>query len=168
MARIIHMPSKAELPEGPRRHFVEELRVYYRSAGRPALREVSKLIEGREDLNEVTASQETVRRMLRGLVIPHDWNRVNAVLQVFCELSKIDPDAERWEDLNDSESHRDFIKRLWDEALEAEPNAPRTLPPTPPPPPPPSAGSGFGGGYSNDPWATSPAQQRGYNDDPPF
>ncbi|MFI0354240.1 hypothetical protein [Actinomadura sp. 9N407] len=151
MARIIQMPSKDELPEGPTRTFVVALRLYYRSAGRPALREISKLIEGRQDLNNITASQETIRRILRGLVVPHDWNRVNAVLQVFCELSKIDPeaDADQWEHM--VESHRDYIKRLWDEALEAEPDAPRTLPPTPPPP---SSRPGSGGG--------------GFSDDPPF
>jgi hypothetical protein len=164
MARIIHMPTTDELPEGPRRKFVEELRVYYRSAGRPALREISKLIEGRSDLKEVTASQETIRRVLRGTVISHDWNRVNAILQVCCELSRIDPDAERWADYNESESHRDYIKRLWDEALEEEPNAPRTLPPTPPPPPP--APGSSSGGYQDDPWATGRAG--GFSDDPPF
>jgi hypothetical protein len=157
MARIIHMPSKAELPDGPRRRFVEELRVYYRSAGRPPLRQISKLIEGRQDLNDVTASQETIRRILRGTVISHDWNRVNAILQVCCELGRIDPEAVRWEDFSENESHRDFVKRLWDEALEEEPNAPRTLPPTPP-------SSGF---TSDDPWVTSP-QGGVYSDDPPF
>ncbi len=167
MARIIQMPSRDELPEGPRREFVEALRVFYRSAGRPALREISKRIEGRDDLKEVTASQETVRRVLRGLVIPHDWNRVNAVLQVCCELAEIDPDADHWPDSNydDVESHRAYIKRLWDEALEAEPNAPRTLPPTPPPPP---SRSGFGGNPPGDPWAPHPGRGGGYSDDPPF
>jgi hypothetical protein len=157
MARTIHMPSTKELPEGPRRKFVEELRVYYRSAGRPSLRQISKLIEGRSDLKEITASQETIRRVLRGVVVPHDWNRVNAILQVCCELGSIDPDAERWADYGESESHREFVKRLWDEALEEEPNAPRTLPPTPPPPSP----------VDNDPWATMPSRG-GFSADPPF
>src|ERR1022692_46081 len=94
MARIIKMPGKDELPGGPRRECVEEPRGYYRAAGRPPLRHVSKLIEGRADLKEITASQETVRRILRGIVIPTDWNRVNAVFQVFCEIGKIDPRSE--------------------------------------------------------------------------
>jgi hypothetical protein len=167
MARIIQMPSKDELPDGPRRKFVEELRVYYRSAGRPALREISRLIEGRQDLKEITASQETIRRILRGLVVPYDWNRVNAVLQVFCELSQIAPDAERWADFDESESHRGYIQRLWDEALEAEPDAPRTLPPTPPPSPPPSSRPGSGG-FSDDPWATPSDGRGGFSNDAPF
>src|SRR5690348_16646918 len=107
MARMIKMPPKNELPEGPRRDFVEELRRYYRAAGRPPLRRVSKLIEGRTDLKEVTASQETVRRILRGMVIPTEWNRVNAVFQVFCEIGDIDPNADRWEEdrYSDAESN---------------------------------------------------------------
>jgi hypothetical protein len=165
MARIIRMPSKDELPEGPRREFVEELRRYYRAAGRPPLRRVSNLLEGREDLKEVTASQETVRRILRGIVIPTDWNRVNAVFQVFCEIGEIDPDAERWESRYDeeSESNREYVRRLWDAALEEESN-PSPIPrPTPPHPESTRATSGFG----DDPWATdSPGS--GSSDEPPF
>jgi hypothetical protein len=59
---------------GPHREFVEELRRYFRAAGRPSLRQVSRAIEGRADLREVTASQETVRRMLKGMVLPTDWD----------------------------------------------------------------------------------------------
>jgi hypothetical protein len=56
MARIIKMPPKDQLPSGPRREFVEELRRYYRAAGRPPLRHVSKSIEGRADLKEMGAA----------------------------------------------------------------------------------------------------------------
>ena len=98
MAPIMRMPPKSELPGGPHRDFVEELRRYYRAADRPSLRQVSRAIEGRPDLKEVTASQETVRRMLRGMVLPTDWDRVYAVLFVLCEMGNIDPGAERWEE----------------------------------------------------------------------
>ena len=98
MARIMRMPPKSDLPDGPHRDFVEELRRYYRAAGRPSLRQVSRAIEGRADLKEVTASQETVRRMLKGMVLPTDWDRVYAVFFVLCEMGNIDPGAERWED----------------------------------------------------------------------
>lgn len=164
MARIIKMPPKGELPDGPRREFVEELRRYYRAAGRPPLRHVSKLIEGRVDLKEVTASQETVRRILRGIVIPTDWNRVNAVFQVFCEIGEIAPDADRWEDsYNGEESNREYVRRLWDAALEEEPN-PSPIPrPTPPHPEPTVAASGFAG----DPW-TQDLPGPGSSDEPPF
>lgn len=159
MARIIKMPSKNELPVGPRRDFVEELRRYYRAAGRPPLRHVSKLIEGRADLKEVTASQETVRRILRGIVIPTDWNRVNAVFQVFCEIGEIDPDAARWEDsYNGEESNREYVRRLWDVALEEEPDSPPVPRPSPPHPESTLAETGF----ADDPWATDTS------DEPPF
>jgi hypothetical protein len=165
MARIIKMPPTDELPEGPRRDFVEELRRYYRAAGRPPLRHVSKLIEGREDLKEVTASQETVRRILRGMVIPTDWNRVNAVFQVLCEIGEIDPGADRWEDRDyGEESNREYVRRLWDAALEEDSN-PSPIPrPAPPHPEPAAAASVFG---SDDPWAAdSPGS--GFSDEPPF
>jgi len=165
MARIIKMPPQAELPEGPRRAFVEEIRRYYRAAGRPPLRHVSKLIEGRADLKEVTASQETVRRILRGMVIPTDWNRVNAVFQVFCEIGEIDPGADRWEDnYNGEESNRDYVRRLWDAALEEESNPPPIPRPTPPPHPESTlTASGFG----SDPWAND-SPGFGSSDEPPF
>jgi len=165
MARIIKMPPEDELPEGPRREFVGELRRYYRAAGRPPLRHVSKLIEGRADLKEVTASQETVRRILRGMVIPTDWNRVNAVFQVLCEIGEIAPDADRWEDsYNGEESNREHLKRLWDAALEAEPNPPPMPRPAPPRPEPTPVAPGFG---SDDPWATD-SSGPGFSDEPPF
>jgi hypothetical protein len=165
MARIIKMPGKDELPVGPRRDFVEELRRYYRAAGRPPLRHVSKLIEGRADLKEITASQETVRRILRGTVIPTDWNRLNAVFQVLCEIGEIDPDADRWEDsYNGEESNRQYVRRLWDAALEEEPNLPPIPRPTPPRPEPTAAAQRF---TSDDPWATNSASS-GFSDEPPF
>jgi hypothetical protein len=165
MARIIKMPSQDELPEGPRREFVVELRRYYRAAGRPPLRHVSRLIEGRQDLKEVTASQETIRRILRGIVIPVDWNRVNAVFQVFCEIGEIDPDADRWQDSYEGEeSNREQLKQLWDVALEAEPNTPPIPRPTPPQPEPTQAAPRFS---SDDPWARG-SSGTGFSDEPPF
>ncbi|WP_254716695.1 hypothetical protein [Actinomadura sp. WMMB 499] len=148
MTRVIRMPSEAELPRGPRRDFVEELRRYYRAAGRPPLRKVSKRIEERTDLNATTASPETIRRMLRGAVVPTDWNRVNAVFQVFCELGSIAPNASRWIDAYDTdETNQDCLQRLWDEALEQGFVPARSEDPW-------ASGGGFGGG--------------GFSDNPPF
>src|SRR4029077_589162 len=113
--------------DGPHREFVEELRRYYRIAGRPSLREVSRAIEGRADLKEVTASQETVRRMLKGMVLPTDWDRVYAVFFVLCEMGKINPDGDRWhneDSYGEPESNSEYLNRLWDNALEADPNPP--------------------------------------------
>jgi hypothetical protein len=86
MARTNPMPSKEELPEGPRRDFVVELRRYWRAAGRPALRKISQAIESSTDLNGVTASREAIRRMLRGLVLAVEQDRVRAVFCVLCEM----------------------------------------------------------------------------------
>ncbi len=160
MARIIRMPPRSELPDSPHRDFVEELRRYYRAAGRPPLRQISRAIEGRADLKEVTASQETVRRMLRGMVLPTDWDRVYAVFFVLCEMGNIDPEAERWEDsYNGSESNSECLKRFWDVALEAEP-----APPIPRPAVPQQASGGFG--QADDPWASDTGG--GFSDEPPF
>jgi hypothetical protein len=156
MARIIRMPTPDELPKGPRRDFVEELRLYYRAAGRPALREVSRRLEGRTDLKEVTASQETVRRILRGMVVPTDWNRVNAIFQVFCEITEINPDGDRWEEdsrYSGETTRRDRLRQLWDEALEEDPHSSPIPRPTRPP--------------ADDPWA-SEARNSGLSDEPPF
>jgi hypothetical protein len=38
MARIMRMPPKSELPDGPHRDFVEELRRYYRPAAHRCVR----------------------------------------------------------------------------------------------------------------------------------
>jgi len=160
MPRIMRMLPTTELPDGPHRAFVEELRRYYRAAGRPSLRKVSGAIEGREDLKEVTASQETVRRMLRGMVLPTDWDRVYAVFFVLCEMGNIDPEAERWDDRYDGpESNSECLRRLWDAALETEPN------PLPIPRPAPRQKSLQDYSSQPDPWATAPSA---YSDEPPF
>lgn len=148
--------------------FVEELRRYYRAAGRPSLRQVSRAIEGRADLKEVTASQETVRRMLRGMVLPADWDRVYAVFFVLCEMGNIDPGADRWEDAgyNESESNSEYLKRLWDKALEAELSAP----PIPRPAVSRQADQGYGQAdpwaSDEDPWASDEPGR--CSDEPPF
>lgn len=164
MARIVRMPPESELPKGPHREFVEELRRYYRAAGRPPLRQVSRAIEGRTDLKEVTASQETVRRMLRGIVLPTDWDRVYAVFFVLCEIGNIDPEADRWDDerYGERETNSQYLQRLWDTALEAEPDSL----PIPRPAPPQQASQGSG---RDDPWTTDRGGfGEGSSDEPPF
>lgn len=118
VTRTMRMPSKGELPDGPRRDFVEALRRYYREAGRPALRKISREIEGRDDLMEVTASQETIRRILAGKTLPTSWDRVDAIYRVLCEMADIDPDGPRREDGPNGETRRRHLWRLWDTALE--------------------------------------------------
>ena len=127
MARSIPMPSKQELPDGPRREFVEELRRYYRFANRPPLRRVSEAIDNHEDpdISKVTASPETVRRMITGKVLPVEVARVRAVFIIFCELGAINPQGVRWSGYQDEdETNWEYVRRLWDEALEHEPVSP--------------------------------------------
>ena len=63
-----------------------------------ARREISQVIERHTDprLDKVTASAETVRRMITGKVLPGQ-ERLYAVFRVLCDLAEVDPDAERWE-----------------------------------------------------------------------
>jgi hypothetical protein len=169
VARTIPMPSKEELPDGPRRAFVTELRSYYRVA-RPSLREISKAVDKHEDprVSKVTASAETVRRMITGKVLP-EQARLYAVFRVFCDMAEVDPDADHWEDryANDEpESHWQYLRRLWDTALENEADAPPLPRPTPPPPDPkPAPASRNSWATNDDPWSRD---NGGLSDEPPF
>ena len=168
MARTIPMPSKEELPDGPRRAFVTELRRYYRAAGRPALRKISHEIERHPDpgAREITASAETIRRMITGKVLPAERDRVHAVFRVLCQMSDIDPDAPRWDDYYDNretpETNWQHLQRLWDTALEEQADTPPFPMPTPPPPPPTRTTFGDSG-----PWASDNSTSN-YSDEPPF
>jgi hypothetical protein len=160
------MPSKEELPDGPRREFVTELRRYYRAAGRPAYRKISQAIEDSTDFEKgITASQETVRRILRGMVLPLEQARLNAIFRVLCDMAKVNPDADRWDGRyeDDTETNWQHLWRLWDTALEDEAEAPDVPRPSPPPPPPPQS-SLRGRAAAPDPWANGPS----YSDEPPF
>lgn len=170
MARTIPMPSKEELPDGPRREFVTELRRYYRAAGRPPLRKISQEIERNPEpgLKEVTASAETIRRMITGKVLPVERDRVHVVFRVLCELGKVSPDDSRWDSYDrdeEVETNWQCVQRLWDTALEEEADAPpfpRAAPPPLPPPPEPTPRTSFA---RADPWDSS---NGGFSDEPPF
>lgn len=64
------MPSGWELPDGPRRQFVEELFSYYRNAERPTLRVIAEDIADDPKFDAFTASRETIRKLLRGKTVP--------------------------------------------------------------------------------------------------
>jgi hypothetical protein len=161
VARKTKMPSEEELPDGPRRKFVAELRRYYRAAGYPPLREVSQAVEKHSDpkVKKVTAAAETVRRMITGKALPVDLDRVYAVFHVLCEMSDgIKPDDLRWDDYGNRQlTNWEYLRRLWDEAMEDDDDAP----PLPQPPEPEPAAQSRAA--SQDPWASS-----GYSDEPPF
>lgn len=157
MPRILRMPSKAQLPEGPHREFVEELFIHYREAGRPPLRTISAWIK-RENEREPglpgSASPETIRRILQGTTVPRLWPTVETVLFALCALGGRQPDEDRWEDSFNgaSESFAEVLKRRWNAMLDDEEALP-TLP-RPRPEVLPNTSSVMNG----DPW----------NDEPPF
>jgi hypothetical protein len=124
MAPRIRMPSTYDLPEGPRREFVEELFAYYRDAGRPTLRHISDFIATNDDLAG-TASKETVRRMLLGLTVPAQWETAHTVFLALCHLAAHDPDENRQTD-DWGESRRSVFKHLWNNAIDEldEPSSP--------------------------------------------
>lgn len=150
------MPPLSELPKGARRDFVEELRRYYRGADRPPLRRISEMIDNHADpeISKVTATPETVRRMITGKVLPVEVARVRAVFIIFCELGGVDPDGMRW-DRNygddEGETNWQYLRRLWDEALEDQPVSRTPVQPL---------------ARNEDPWATDPPGR--YSDEPPF
>ncbi|MFI1291632.1 hypothetical protein ACH4VM_24740 [Streptomyces sp. NPDC020792] len=126
MAQVLRMPTAAELPDGPRRQFVEALFSYYRDAGRPTLRAIADDIAGKPEFDAFTASRETIRKMLRGTTVPLSWDVVSAVLTVLCERAYIDPDLKYHAGGfgDGTTSRREELRHLWNEALDAPPSSP--------------------------------------------
>ena len=157
------MPSKDVLPEGPRRAFVEELFTHYREAGRPTLRQIESWIRDNEDLPG-TASTETIRRVLTGVVVPRTWATVDAILQAFCALAERSPDEDRWPEDNWSEvTLRGELKKRWNAVLDDYEGDVPTLPPKPSPPPAPTPRGNF-----EDPWAAVTPARGNFDEEPPF
>ena len=76
---------------------------------------------------------------------------MRAVFIIFCELGSVDPDGARFDGYRDEfQSNWDYLRQLWDEALEDEP-----VPPAPV--------QSFS--RNDDPWAST---DPGYSDEPPF
>jgi len=92
VARIVRMPSEAELPDGTVRDFAGVLFWLYQKAHRPALRDISEQIRKNESLRG-TASTETIRRMLRGTTVPANWAIVDAVFVTLCDMAGLEPGA---------------------------------------------------------------------------
>lgn len=200
MPTILAMPTSEAVPEGPRRKFLEELFVHYREAGRPTLRVIAKWIKDHEEDRALrgTASTETIRRMMKGDVVPRNWPVVEAVLEALCDLGDRSSDEERWQD-DDWQSReeptpwtfKDELRRRWNAALDQQhgedPDQLPRLPPRPVPTPvttpkrggyggygaPPTTRGGYGG-YgappTNDPWGTGPTgtTRKQSDDEPPF
>ncbi|MEV4078362.1 hypothetical protein [Nonomuraea fuscirosea] len=116
---------------------------------------------------EGTASQETIRRVLKGLTVPERWSTIWAIYAPLCALADINPDDVYEEDSGgydgpDRITHREEFQRRWNAAVDGDdlPIPFRTkYVPSPSVPqddpwasatPAPSQG-GFGGGFSDEP-----------------
>ncbi|MFJ8828064.1 hypothetical protein ACIREE_40885 [Streptomyces sp. NPDC102467] len=179
------MPSEQELPPGPLRKFVVELHHHFREAGRPPAEKIA-MASRRMESKDATLSRETARRLLRGAT-PSDWARVELCLRTLCMMANQDPERRRWlpsEDLDpdDDSTCVDYLRFLWNNAVddsEPGPNAepappPKAAPSVPPPASPsrqpgawptaatPGSGTPPDSSASDDPWATTPSKK----DDP--
>lgn len=162
------MPSEQELPPGPLREFVDELHVHFRNAGRPSPAQIATRSAWFEDGEGVKVSRETVRRLLKGETTS-SWVTVRAVHQTLCELADQDHTQLRFpsEYSSDTRTLREYIRDLWNDAVEGEPANPTTSEPTPVPPqsgrssvwPPTSA-------YQQQ--LGRPTMQNDYPEEPPF
>jgi hypothetical protein len=120
---MLRMPSKADLPPGPKREFATELMVHFREAGRPRLDRIATATSELPDAPSV--SRETVRRLLTGQTLS-SWEKVNAVLRALCQLCGQDPERRRWpadtsswgggED--DDTTCREYLFQLWNDAID--------------------------------------------------
>lgn len=109
----------------------------YGQAGRPVLRVITKQAETMNLAG--TASQETLRRVLKGLSVPERWETMYAVYAPLCELAGVDPDAPyRWAVQYQVEgeggpeyevvtwkhpsAHKDVLRTLWNAAIDGDPS----------------------------------------------
>ncbi len=191
MPQILRMPSEDELPRGPRRTFVGELFTYFRAAGRPSPASIAAAASQGPQPDRVMVSRETVRRLLKGETTS-TWPKVRAVHEVLCRMADRDPtwrrfsDSSDYDEDNDTRTLREYIRDLWNDAVDGAEvdDVPPQLAPVPELSPPPAPTGGWGGNApsrgwgtpqhpQDDPWATGTPQkktssQQVYSDEPPF
>lgn len=194
MSKMLRMPSVDELPPGSRRAFAGELFTYFRAAGRPSPVSIAAAVAQMHGSAPVAVSRETVRRLLKGETIS-TWPTVRAVHEVLCRMADQEPtwrrfsDSNDYDEDNDTRTLREYIRDLWNDAVDGvEPDDEAGHPqlaPVPQPSPPPAPTGGWGGGSNpggwgashqqpqDDPWSTGAPQketssQKGYSDEPPF
>ncbi|WP_146259307.1 hypothetical protein [Streptomyces tateyamensis] len=179
MPRLLKMPTRETLPDGPKRKFVAELHMHYREADRPKLQEIAGATALAPDDKPVR--RETVRRILTGQG-DATWKNVDLVLRALCHLAGQDPERRRWEydGYDDDTTCRDHLRKLWHDSIDDE-DLDVTPPPRsePTPPPQPQTGgwgsqqaSGFGAPPqrtpADDPWAQAAPGNGKYTEEPPF
>ncbi|GAA2264925.1 hypothetical protein GCM10010232_66400 [Streptomyces amakusaensis] len=170
---------------------MSELFTYFRAAGRPSPASIAAAASQLPQPARVTVSRETVRRLLKGEATS-TWPKVKAVHQVLCQMADHDPtwrrfsDSSEYDEDNDTRTLREYIRDLWNDAVDGVEmdhgsSQPAPVPqPTSPPAPAGSWGSGApSGGWDasqqplDDPWATQAPQKKtsspqSYSDEPPF
>lgn len=180
MPQMLRMPSKADLPPGPKREFASELMVHFREAGRPKLDRIATVTSELPEAPSV--SRETVRRLLTGQTLS-TWEKVDAVFRALCHLCDQDPERRRWPDDSsnwgggdDDTTCRQYLFQLWNDAVdEVESGAHR---PVPPPRSRPEPGvvpaEADVQGEDQSPWFGTPppttlkGYEGGYAEEPPF
>lgn len=170
MPRTLTMPTKAELPDGPRRRFVEELHLYFRAAGRPEIASILAVVDasrtdpdGRLPEGPGPISRETVRRLLKGKTLS-SWKKVELLFEALCEISGYDPEVDRWSenyDVDEVQSLRERLRELWSEATDEVSISAVPLPAARKAPKPQSQPQASGG------WGVT-QKSSGYSDEPPF
>lgn len=154
MARSIRMPSQEELPLGPQRRFMETLFRLWVDAGMPTMEAVSQAA-GAAPPQEGAASKETVRKMLTGKTVPHDWQNAEAVFLGLSTMAGFDPDrlVVHTDDMNgygpdpEPEPARMVFRRFWADARGVTDYQHGTMEDYTPPPP---------RSKQEDPWANPP------------
>jgi hypothetical protein len=124
------MPSEVVVPPGAHRELLKELFHKYGCAGRPCLREIVAQARGM-DLDG-TASQETVRRVMKGGQLPRQWGTMYAVYAPLCALANVDPEVPYSFQLVDESAdphpqlegwkatHKELVRDLWNCALDGQ------------------------------------------------
>lgn len=173
MPRKLRMPSEEELPPGPLREFVDELHIHFRNAGRPSPAQIATRSEWFEDGEGVKVSRETVRRLLKGETTS-SWPTVRAVHQALCELADQDHTQLRFpsEYSSDIRTFREYIRDLWNDAVEGETANPPSTNSNPTPVPQqsgrPGAWPSAAVGQQHSGWPTTGQGQNTYPEEPPF
>jgi hypothetical protein len=117
------MPSENEVPSGAHRDLLREIFHMYRLAGRPVLRDI--VAQAKQMDLTGTASQETIRRVLKGTTVPERWDTMYAVYAPLCAIADIDPDALYEEEHGGYDgpevvTHKEVLKRRWNSVVDGD------------------------------------------------
>jgi hypothetical protein len=108
-----------ELPRGNVRHFAGLLFDLYREARRPTLSQISRDINTGEF--KITASSETVRRMLLGKTVPAQWPLIDAMIKVLSTRADVDPEISRgYFEGEEIPSRTEAIAQAWHAVLDED------------------------------------------------